>query len=332
MEQSFYRLSNAAQLTFIPPGEERLVQRLNGSIFLNAPESLTHLRNADPKRIGRAAAAQKRLRSALERREARGDYSWTLCTLPTAELARRAGLSLRQYTRQVVKACYLDSDRPVAEWQRVHRRAARIKCWLDRLAAERLHVEAESVDLKIALGARRRWAGVSGRNIPSFEIFVSPDWRGTQGVFRADQPSFRNGNIVRGVRLEFKQGRVTAAAAEEGEAFLRHQLAIDPGAGRLGEFSLTDRRFSRIDRFMANTLFDENFGGRHGNSHIALGSSYRNTYAGDPSRLTPALKTRLGFNDSALHWDFVNTQPKRVTAVLADGSRVTIYENGQFTR
>jgi len=87
----------------------------------------------------------------------------------------------------------------------------------------------------------------------------------------------------------------------------------------VGEFSLTDRRFSRIDRFMANTLFDENYGGAHGNCHIALGSSYGNTYAGDPRRLTATLKDKLGFNDSALHWDFVNTEKKRVTAILATG-------------
>jgi len=87
---------------------------------------------------------------------------------------------------------------------------------------------------------------------------------------------------------------------------------------------------SPLDRFMANTLYDENFGGPQGNAHIALGSSYANTYAGDRHRLTPARKAALGFNDSALHWDFVNTERKRVTAVLADGSRRTIYEDGEF--
>jgi aminopeptidase len=161
---------------------------------------------------------------------------------------------------------------------------------------------------------------------------VSPDWRGTRGVFYADQPSFRNGNIVRQVRLEFRNGRLARAGAKEGGDFLKKQLALDPGASRVGEFSLTDRRFSRIDRFMANTLFDENYGGAHGNCHIALGSSYGNTYAGDPRRLTGTLKDKLGFNDSALHWDFVNTEKKRVTAILADGSRVVVYENGEFSR
>jgi aminopeptidase len=105
---------------------------------------------------------------------------------------------------------------------------------------------------------------------------------------------------------------------------------MDPGAKRVGEFSLTDRRFSNIDKFMANTLYDENYGGRYGNCHLALGASYSNTYAGDPSRLTKERKKKLGFNDSALHWDLVNTEQKRVTAHLRSAEKVVIYENGMF--
>jgi aminopeptidase len=105
---------------------------------------------------------------------------------------------------------------------------------------------------------------------------------------------------------------------------------MDPGASRVGEFSLTDVRFSKIRRFMASTLFDENYGGRHGNCHLALGSSYSDTYAGKPDELTPTLKKALGFNDSALHWDLVSTRKRRVVAHLTNGKRKTIYENGRF--
>jgi len=105
---------------------------------------------------------------------------------------------------------------------------------------------------------------------------------------------------------------------------------MDRGASQIGEFSLTDRRFSKIDRFMADTLFDENFGGRHGNCHIALGSSYADAFAGDPATLTKSAKASLGFNDSALHWDLVNTEKKRVTAALRGGGKTVIYENGMF--
>ncbi len=81
---------------------------------------------------------------------------------------------------------------------------------------------------------------------------------------------------------------------------------------------------------MANTLYDENFGGPHGNCHVAVGSSYSDTFDGDPATLDGARKEALGFNDSALHWDLVNTEPKRVRARLADGRETTIYEDGQF--
>jgi len=81
---------------------------------------------------------------------------------------------------------------------------------------------------------------------------------------------------------------------------------------------------------MANTLFDENYGGQNGNSHIAVGSSYSDTYAGDPAKLTKRMKKQLGFNDSALHWDLVNTEKKTVTAHLYTGKKVVIYEKGMF--
>jgi aminopeptidase len=105
---------------------------------------------------------------------------------------------------------------------------------------------------------------------------------------------------------------------------------MDRGAARLGEFSLTDKRFSKISTFMANTLYDENYGGKNGNCHVALGASYSDTYDGDASGLTTRKKGELGFNDSALHWDLVNTEKKRVVAHLATGRRITVYEDGKF--
>jgi aminopeptidase len=81
---------------------------------------------------------------------------------------------------------------------------------------------------------------------------------------------------------------------------------------------------------MANTLFDENFGGTYGNCHLAVGSSYSDTYDGNQAALTRERKERLGFNDSALHWDLVNTERKTVTAHLTSGKQVVIYENGMF--
>jgi aminopeptidase len=331
MERDFYLRASSRQLVFLPPGEKELMSRLNGSIYLHAPESITHLSDVDPKKIGKVAVAQKALRDVLNLREARGSFSWTLCVVPTTELAGQAGISLEEYTRQVVQACFLRNSDPVSKWRYIYDTARSLKKWLNSMKIKFLHIESNHIDLEVNPGEKRQWVGISGRNIPSFEIFISPDWRGTRGKYHADQPSYRSGNRVEGIRLEFNKGKVIKVSAETGLEFVKKQLQMDKGAGKVGEFSLTDKRFSRINRFMANTLFDENYGGKFGNCHIALGSSYANTYAGDSKRLNHALKQKLGFNESALHWDLVNTEKKRVTAHLQTGKAVTIYENGRFT-
>ena len=330
MEHDFYELATNKQLVYLPPGEEALCTRLNGSISILAPQSLTHLSRIDPRKIGKATTAKKKLRDILDKREAAGEFSWTLGIFPTAELAKHAKIKLKSYCDQIARACFLNVKSPVDEWRRILKDARKIKQWLNRMRVASYHIESENIDLKISLGDHRKWIGISGRNIPSFEIFVSPDWRGTRGVFYADQPTYRSGNYVEGVRMTFEKGNISQISAEKGQTFLNQQLTMDSGARRLGEFSLTDKRFSRINTFMANTLFDENYGGKYGNCHVALGASYTNTFSGNPADLTKTQKRRLGFNESALHWDFVNTQKKRVTAHLKSGKKVTIYENGKF--
>ena len=331
MEKTFF--SNAAdhQLEFRIPGDEELYSALNGLISLLGPESLTHLRDIDPSRIGKYAVTKKYLRDILEKRESKGLFGWSLCLYPTLELASKADLSVEEYREQIVKAVYLDNDDPVEVWQGIFEKSGKAKDWLDSLDVVYFHVLSENTDLRVYPGIKRRWLGVSGHNIPSFELFLSPDCRMTNGVFYADQPSYRSGNYVRGVRLEFRDGRVVASSAEEGEEFLSKQLELDGGASYLGEFSLTDKRFSRIDKFMAHTLYDENFGGPNGNCHVALGASYADTYASDSGEeLSPELKKELGFNDSALHWDLVSTEKKTVYAYLKNGDKITIYDDGMF--
>lgn len=330
MEHNFYEKANNRQLVFLAPGEKVLHEHLSGSIYLHAPESLTHLADIDPKKIGKTVVARKVLRDILQKREDKGIFGWTLCAFPTEELAKQAKISLRQYTNQIITACYLDKADPVKAWKTIYKDAMTIKKWMNNMEIEYYHIESENIDLKIVPGKKRKWVGISGHNIPSFEIFISPDWRGTQGAYLANQPSFRNGNYVEGVRLFFKKGSVIKIEAEKGQGFLVQQLSMDRGAGRVGEFSLTDKRFSRINRFMANTLYDENYGGRYGNCHLAVGSSYSDTYDGDPAELTKEMKRKLGFNDSALHWDLVNTEKKRVTAILTTGKKKVVYENGMF--
>lgn len=331
LEKGYFSHARDAQLGFKIPGDAELHASANGLISLLAPDSITHLKDIPPAKIATFSLARKYLRDIMNRREATRDFGWTLCLMPTPALAENAGLSETDYAAQIIRAAYLDEADPVAAWEAIFQQAEGVKTWLNSMDVEYYHVQSASTDLKVFPGESRRWIGVSGHNIPSFELFMSPDCRHTEGTYHADQPSYRSGNLVKGVTLKFDQGKARVAGAEMGAEFVRTQLEMDPGACQLGEFSLTDKRFSRINAFMAHTLFDENYGGDQGNCHVAVGASYADTFAGEQAALTEARKKELGFNDSALHWDLVNTESKTVMAVGPDGKKTLIYEQGMFT-
>ena len=102
-------------------------------------------------------------------------------------------------------------------------------------------------------------------------------------------------------------------------------------ADKLGEFSLTDTRMSRITHIMAETLFDENIGGAFGNTHVAIGMAYKDCYKGQAAKLTEADWVKRGYNDSAEHTDMISTSDRTVTAILAGGKKMIIYRKGRFT-
>ncbi|MEZ6853702.1 aminopeptidase [Halodesulfovibrio aestuarii] len=331
MQVDRYTKANNKRLTTIFPGQRDLYNHLNGSISIYAPASLAHLSNIDPELIAMYSKAQQPLRGIMQTREDMGAFSWTLCMYPTQALAAQAGITLEEYARQIEMACYLNKPEPTVQWRQFAKKVDELTEWLDSFGDCAMHVESASVDLNIRIGQHRKWVGFTGRNIPSFELYVSPDMRHTNGVYKSTLPTFRSGNIIGDIQLIFKDGRVTKVTADHNQAFVEQQLNQDPGAALVGEFALVDKRFSPISKFMANTLYDENHGGENGSMHIALGNSYANTFSGHAEQLTEDTRKNLGFNSSSLHWDLVNTEEKRVVAQLPNGERKTIYENGKFS-
>jgi aminopeptidase len=258
------------------------------------------------------------------------DDDFKLLQLRRGSDAQIGFFPLGQYWRQIKRACFLDEPDPVARWRQVQSQTKAVLRSLNALPIERLHVTAAGTDLWISMGEKRQWLGGSGRNIPSFEIFTSPDWRGTEGVISFDLPLYRYGTMIRDIRLEFRDGRVVNATASKNQKMMREMVA-QKNADKIGEFSLTDTRFSRITRIMAETLYDENFGGRYGNTHLALGRAYHSAYAGEAKKVSEKQFAQLGFNDSPEHTDIIAGTNRTVEAVMRDGSTRVIYANGRFT-
>jgi len=328
----FYDHATEKQLTDFPSAYYKgLVATADHRIAVLSDYDVHELDKVDPKKMMLAQKSRKKASEWFDKKENEGRYTWTLALYGTPSMAKEAGLSLEDYWQQIINACYLDKPDPIAEWRKVSREVERVAKRLTDLKIDKLHVKGKDIDLQMTLGQKRRWLGGSGRNIPSFEVFTSPDWHGTEGWIRFNQPLYYYGPKVEGIELHFKKGRVVKASATKNEKLLKEMLATDKGASQIGEYSLTDKRLSRITKFMAETLFDENMGGPYGNTHLAVGKSYHDTYTGDTSQLNKKLTRQLGYNESAIHVDMISTADRTVTATLAGGKQLVIYKNGQFT-
>lgn len=328
----FYEHASKEQLEFFPEKYLRgVVDQMDHSLFILADKDMHLMDGIDAKKIMMRGQAMKPFMDWRRKKEHEGKFSWTICMYGTPAMAKEAGLSEKEYWNQIIKACYLDKKDPIKEWKNVYKDIEKYKNRLNDLSPsiDRLHAVGEDMDLWVKLGERRKWLAGRGVNMPSFEIFTSPDWRGTEGWIRFNQPLYRYGSKITGIQLWFKDGQVVKSSAKTNEKLLKAMIATK-NADKIGEYSLTDGRHSRITKFMAETLFDENMGGKFGNTHLALGMAYRDTCHGDIAAMSEDEFKDLGFNDSSVHTDIISTTRRTVTAHLKDGTEKIIYKDGQF--
>lgn len=192
-------------------------------------------------------------------------------------------MSDRDYERFLVRALFLDQADPIAAWQELSVRQARLVARLS--VASEITIAAPGTDLRLNV-AGRTWINSDGRrNMPSGEVFTGPHEASAHGTIRFDVPSNFGGAEVAGVELTFVDGEVVAARAERGDDRLQAALATDAGARFLGELGVGTN--AGIDRATGSTLLDEKIAGT---IHLALGRSYPETGA---------------TNESALHWDLI---------------------------
>lgn len=319
------------QVSFFPGKFYRgLADTIDHYVRILAEDDPLFLSKADPKKVILAGRSAKPFRDWLDEKEDQGRFTWTLCMYGTEGAAKEAGMSIEDYWEQISRACFLHENDPIVKWQEVTNNMQSILQTLNDMRIEKVHVQAKNTDLWVQIGDKRKWLGGRGRNIPSFEIFTSPDWRGIEGTIFFDLPLYRYGNIIKDISFEIKNGIIVKANAAQNEQLLREMIS-QKNADKIGEFSLTDRRFSKISKFMANTLFDENFGGDHGNTHLAIGKAYHDACMIDPKYMNDSEFEKLGYNDSPEHTDIIATTDRVVTALLPDGSKKVIYKDGEFT-
>jgi len=328
--RNFYELATEDQITFLPRAFlSGKVEEMTHIISIIAEADKYELQGIDPNKISKRIASRKEYVEKRTQKESEGKMSWTIALFGTPAMAKEVWMTLEEYWDQIIQACYLDDTDPIERWKETQLEIATIVKRLNELKIQKVHVEGEDADLWITIWSNRQRLGWSGSNIPSFEIFTSPDYRYTQWWMKFNQKLYKYGQLIDGIFLEFKDGEVCNFDARVGKELLQEIFTI-PWTKFLWEFSLTDAKHSRITKYMGEILYDENVGGEFWNTHIAIGRSLEGTYVEDASKLTEQERKHLWFNQSTEHTDIISTTDRKVTAILEDGSEKVIYQWGHF--
>jgi aminopeptidase len=299
LSEYFVAHASQAMLGHLSPVSIREAEVVDGRIRISAETDTRSMSAIDPGRQAIVDRARYPLRELLSKKR------WVLTQYPTLAYAADARMEMADYEAYVASAMFLDRDDPVRAWQDLGRRQAGLVEFMSGVSEIRIEGEGTDITLNVA---GRKWINSDGRrNMPSGEIFTGPVEASARGKLRCSFPVCRGGRQLVGIALEFDNGRVVKASADQGEEYLLSMLDLDPGARFLGELGIGLN--AGIDRFTGSILYDEKIGGT---VHLALGSSYPETG---------------GTNQSALHWDLI-VDLRQSGQVTADGR--VVMENGRW--
>jgi aminopeptidase len=317
-------------LTYSPEWRQEYTRGMAGNALLATsgnpePELLADL---DGDRVGRAMQVEV----AKIRRQQHHDNTVNWCGVgaPNAGWAQQVlGEPDVERLWELVATCFrLDEDDPVAAWnEHLARLEARGKA-LGELKPDALHYRGPGTDFTVGLLPSAKWASAGFEtaggiryvaNMPTEEIFTSPDARRADGTIRSTMPLSFSGQLIRGLELTLKDGRIVNVDAEAGAELIRSQIASVENADRLGELALVtgESRVGQTGTLFYNTLFDEN-----ATCHIAFGAGLEYCFDGEPDE---------NMNVSNIHVDFMVGGPElEVDALLADGTAVPLIRREEW--
>jgi aminopeptidase len=323
-------------LDFVPPWQVERLEWLSAEraarVTLNGPAAPHALDGLDPGRAGRDLMPYLPNSGDVVNRRT---TNWCIVPSPTVGWAELVypdlapERALERLWEAMIHVCRLDEDNPQAGWLERFDTLTRVATNLTERRFDAIRFQGEGTDLTVGLLPSSRWNAadferVDGLrfypNLPSEEMFTTPDPTRTEGYLTTTMPKELYGSIIEGVRLEFAGGRVVGIEADRGADALRSVVAKDEHAGRLGEVALVDGagRVGPLETVFFDTLLDENAA-----SHIALGNGYLFMLDDEADRLRA--------NVSDVHVDLmIGSAALHVDGITVGGEAVPLLRNGAW--
>lgn len=267
------------------------------------------------------------------------EISWCIAVIPNKIWAKEKFPDLseedayNEYFKLMCHCTMVDKENPIEEWNKFLDRQRMLVSRLNELQITKMHyTNSLGTDLVIGLSPDALWqcAGYEGEdvivNMPTYEVFTSPDYRLTEGIVYASKPLMYGGALVDKFWVKFKNGKVVDYDAEVGKEILKGIIESDEYSCFLGECALVDKNtaIAQTNFVYGETCLDEN-----ASCHIALGDAFPECLKGAEDESVEERRNR-GLNHSDNHVDFmIGTDDLNIMAETKDGEML-IFKNGEF--
>ena len=313
----------------------------DGAFLMLVSDDPDIMSDIDSSKLDFSARISRTSRPLYKKRQAINDVAWCIASVSTYGWARKVFNDGKDCVNRlwdlIFSICLVDTNDPIKEWDKKLSLSSRRCDLLNGLNIKTLHyTNGLGTDLYIGLSRGTKWCGAgedmpNGRkivaNIPTEEIFTSPNRLETNGIVYSSKPLVYNSYIIEDFWIRFKDGKVIDFDAARGRDILESIIKGDETSCYLGECALVpyDSPISNSGVIFYTTLFDEN-----ASCHLALGTGFPNTLDGTDGKSRDELIS-MGLNVSDVHVDFmVGTSDLKIEGISYDGDSVLIFNDGNF--
>lgn len=289
----------------------------------------------DSEKISKASYIRQTTKPIYKDKQLKSLIPWCIAAVPNEywakELFPKSDNPLEEFWDVLADICMLKDDNPIASWNKHLKKQYITAKSLNDLKIKKLYIKNKlGTNLELELPKNALWQSASSGkwivNMPSYELFTTPNYKKTNGIVYSTKPLIYNGKLIDNFYLKFEKGKVIEYDAKIGKDILEEIIKTDDLSSYLGEVALVNYNspISNTNMVFKSTIFDEN-----ASCHLALGSGFLECLENGEKYNSDELD-KIGINSSKNHVDFmIGTEDLIVEAETKDGS-VTIMKDGNL--